>query len=398
MDAAYQGLVRGIIPTGENSIKQNEINEINTVADNYRFVRKYFAPHWYLYVLLIRLLTLHNPVREIWCFCRMLKVRSVNLYTNRPVEVPDNVELISTPMVSVVIPTLNRYEYLKDVLSDLEKQDYKNFEVLVCDQSDEYNQEFYNQWSLSLRIIRQSEKALWLARNSCIVASSGTLIALTEDDVRIKSDWLSSHLNCIESFSADASCGIFFPEGEEPIKSQKYYKLSDSFATGNTLIKKNVFETTGLFDRQFEGQRMGDGEFGLRCILSGFKIIQNPVAYCIDMKAPTGGLRQMGSWDSIRTRKLFDARPVPSVLYYIRTYFGKKSAIIYIIQNVPYSLVPYRFRKNKFIKRIYLILFIFFWPFLLFSIVKSWRSSTNKIKIGKLISKLYFCFILASLT
>jgi glycosyltransferase involved in cell wall biosynthesis len=29
------------------------------------------------------------------------------------------------PLVSVIIPTLNRYVYLKDVMEDLEKQDYK---------------------------------------------------------------------------------------------------------------------------------------------------------------------------------------------------------------------------------------------------------------------------------
>ena len=45
-------------------------------------------------------------------------------------------------MVSVVIPTLNRYTYLKDVLEDLEKQDYENFEVIVVDQSEPFQKNF----------------------------------------------------------------------------------------------------------------------------------------------------------------------------------------------------------------------------------------------------------------
>ena len=44
----------------------------------------------------------------------------------------------------------------------------------------------------------------------------------------------------------------------------------------NVLIKKVVFDKCGLFDRQFEKQRMGDGEFGTRIYLSGFKNISNP--------------------------------------------------------------------------------------------------------------------------
>ena len=71
-------------------------------------------------------------------------------------------------MVSVVIPTLNRYTYLKDVLEDLEKQDYENFEVIIVDQSEPFQKEFYDQFDLNIHLIYQEEKALWLARNTAI--------------------------------------------------------------------------------------------------------------------------------------------------------------------------------------------------------------------------------------
>jgi glycosyltransferase involved in cell wall biosynthesis len=388
MDAAYQGLVRGVIPVRANCVSQEDIHEITSVPDNYRFVRKYFATHWYIYVLLIRLLTLHNPIREIWYFIRMYKVRRINLYKNRPV-FSDNITILNDNLlVSVVIPTLNRYEYLKDVLADFEKQDYQNFEVLVCDQSDEFRQDFYENWKLDIRVIRQAEKALWLARNTCIKEAKGSIVAFSEDDVRIKPDWLRSHLLCIEIFEADASCGIFFPEGEEPADSQSFYKLSNQFATGNTLIRKSVFAKIGLFDRQFEKQRMGDGEFGLRCILAGFKMIQNPLAYCIDIKAPVGGLRQMGSWDSIRPKKMFDPRPIPSVLYFFRRYFGNGPAVFFLFQNIPFSYIPYKWKRNRVLKAIMLTFLLPVMPFLFISVLKSWRLSSNKIKEGTQIESL----------
>ena len=31
---------------------------------------------------------------------------------------------------------------------------------------------------------------------------------------------------------------------------------------------------------------VGDGEFGLRCLLGGFNVISNPMAFIIDVKAP----------------------------------------------------------------------------------------------------------------
>ena len=63
---------------------------------------------------------------------------------------------------------------------------------------------------------------------------------------------------------------------------------------------------------------MGDGEFGTRCYINGLFAVLNPLSPCTDVKASSGGLRQMGSWDSWRPLKFFSARPIPSVLYYSR--------------------------------------------------------------------------------
>jgi len=386
MDAAYQGLQRGLIPDAGNALPASGCREISDIGDNYRFVRKYFGTHWYVYVFLLRLLSLHNPFREIRSFLKNLRTRRMDMTLGfNQGDILNGVDsplLCSQPLVSVIIPTLDRYDYLQAVLADLEKQDYQNFEVIVCDQSQPFRAAFYENWKLDLRVIEQSEKALWLARNTSIRQARGSFIALTEDDVRLPADWLTNHLKCLDHFSADASCGIFFPEGAAPSPAQRVFRLSDIFATGNTLIRKQVFYTTGLFDRQFEGQRMGDGEFGLRCLLNGFRLVLNPLAYCLDIKAPTGGLRQMGSWDSWRPTRFFAPRPVPSVLYFIRKYYGNAASKYYLLQNIPGSLIPYQLKKSKGLKWFFWISAPFLLPFITFSIVRSWTLSSQKLKAG----------------
>lgn len=386
MDAAYQGLIKGVIPTEKNCIIQSDIQEITSIEDNYRFVKKYFALHWYVYILLIRLLTLNNPIKEVWYFFKLLSVVRVNLLIDNLKEKQYTPFLNDSPLISVVIPTLNRYEYLKVVLSDLENQDYKNFEVLICDQSDDFSEEFYANWNINIRVFRQVEKALWLARNTCIVEAKGTYIALTEDDVRLNSGWISAHLFCIKKFGADASCGIFFSEGGSPLASQLHFKLSEQFATGNSLIKKEVFSQIGLFDRQFEKQRMGDGEFGLRCILSGFILIQNPQAYCVDLKAPTGGLREFGLWDAFGRKGIFSPLPVPSTLYFSRKYFGNKSSLYWLLINVPRAFLPYRFKNNKVMKISFFIMTPLLLPMILIKNFRSWQIATKMLTFGAKIS------------
>lgn len=392
MDAAYQGLQKGLIPDSGNVLMASRCREISDIGDNYRFVRKYFGGHWYVYVFLLRLLSLHNPFREAWYFIKNLSTRrmdmTLGLNQGNVLEGYDSPLLRSRPLISVIIPTLNRYDYLQAVLSDLEKQDYQNFEVIVCDQSQPFWESFYEGWKLNIRIIEQSAPALWLARNTCIRHSKGGFIALTEDDVRLPADWLTSHLKCLDRFSAEASCGIFFPAGAAPSPAQRGFRLSDIFATGNTLIRKQVFNTTGLFDRQFEGQRMGDGEFGLRCLLHGFRLVLNPLAYCLDIKAPTGGLRQMGSWDSWRPTRFFAPRPVPSVLYFIRKYYGDKAALCYLLPNVKSSYIPYPWRHDRIKKLLAFVLIFIVFPFMIVSIVQSWRLASEKLRTGEKIDRI----------
>jgi glycosyltransferase involved in cell wall biosynthesis len=383
MDAAYQGLQRGVLPGKANSISQDNICEINTIQDNYRFVRKYFATHWYIYTLFIRLLTLHNPFREVGSFIRMYRTKRINLYLNVPVFSDFRTELNESPLVSVIIPTLNRYAYLKDVLADLEKQDYKNFEVLVCDQSDPFKMDFYSSWRLNLTLIRQEEKALWLARNTCISKAKGEYILLFDDDSRVQPDWIREHLICLESLNVSISAGVTHTiVGHGSSQKERYYHLSDVFDTGNSMVKRRVFEKNGLFDCQFEKQRMGDGEFGLRSLLSGFQVVSNPYAKRIHLKVETGGLRQMGSWDAIRPKNIFSPRPIPSVLYFFRKYFGKEATIYFLIQNITFSYMPYKWKKNKSYKAFMLLFLLPMLPFLIVSVLKSWRLSTVKLSEG----------------
>nr|WP_251059574.1 glycosyltransferase family A protein [Winogradskyella immobilis] len=342
--------------------------------------------------MLIRIFSFKKPFKE---FRNWFITRSTNRF--RYIEdtiVHDGWEqfqsqlIAESPKVSVVIPTLNRYHYLKDVLKDFEKQDYTNFEIIVVDQSEPFNSGFYDEFKLNINVIKQAEKALWLARNTAIRNASGKFIALSEDDVRIESDWISKHLKCIDFFKADISAGVFYPEGQNLPKARSFFMMASQFATGNAMLYKSVFKEIGLFDRQFEKQRMGDGEFGLRAYLNGFKSISNPEASCIDVKADVGGLREMGSWDAFRTKKWFAPRPIPSVLYFFRKYFGNKAAKYALMRTVPLSIMPYQFKKNKAMLIIGALVSILILPIVIVQVLKSWRMSNIKLREGELIERL----------
>jgi len=388
-DLSWQALQKGYVEEKETYTHFEDI----PLEDEYHFIHKYFHPVWCFYVLLLRVLSLKNPFKEIPAYLKGRKAKRSN-YLENPVEYPTykdfNSNLVEArPFITVIIPTLNRYEYLKDVLKDLQIQDYQNFEVIVVDQSEPFQQDFYKGWNLELNAIQQTEKALWLARNRAIQLAKGEYILLYDDDSRIDADWITQHLKTLDFFNADISSGVSISkEGGEVPAHYSFFHISSQLDTGNVLLKKEVFREIGLFDRQFEKQRMGDGEYGLRAYLNGFLNISNPYAKRLHLKVGSGGLREMGSWDAFRTEKWFSPRPIPSVLYFFRKYHGKKRAKLALLKTVPPSVIPYKFKRNKPMLLIGVFLSVFLLPVIMIQVYKSWTLSGQKLKKGAKIDKL----------
>ncbi len=388
-DLSWQAVNKGYIGNAEVYTSFKKL----PVVDEYRFLRKYFHPVWVLYVLMLRIFSFKNPFLEITAWKKSSDVKKSN-YLKNPISYInwttfESAIVAEKPFVSIVIPTLNRYKYLKDVLEDLEKQEYKNFEVIIVDQSYPFQEDFYKKFNLDIQLIQQTERALWLARNHAIEISKGEYILLFDDDSRVAPDWISNHLKCLDFFNADISSGVSLSAvGAEVPQNYSFFRISDQIDTGNVLLKKQVFRDIGLFDRQFEKQRMGDGEYGLRAYLNGFKNISNPYASRIHLKVGSGGLREMGSWDAFRPKNLFAPRPIPSVLYLYRKYYGRKRSLFAILRTVPQSIIPYRYKKNKKMLIVGLLISLFLFPFVLLQVCISWRLATKKLIEGAMIKKL----------
>lgn len=392
-DLSWQTIHKGYIGNAETYSSFQKVPEV----DEYRFIRKYFNTVWVFYVLFLRLLSFNNPFREISAWRKSRNTKKSD-YLKNPIQNNDwgNFQSslkVENPLVSVVIPTLNRYEYLKDVLLDLEQQDYKNFEVIIVDQSKPFQKDFYDSFSqglgMDINLIHQEERALWLARNQAVQISKGEYLLLFDDDSRVEPDWISNHLKCLDFFKADISAGISISTvGAEVPANYAFFHISSQLDTGNVLLKKQIFREIGLFDRQFEKQRMGDGEFGLRAYLHGFRNISNPYAKRLHLKVGSGGLREMGSWDAFRPKNLFAPRPIPSVIYLFRKYYGQERSILAILKTVPQSIIPYRYKKNQKMLVLGLFISLFLFPFVILQVIISWRLASKKLAEGEKIERL----------
>jgi glycosyltransferase involved in cell wall biosynthesis len=389
VDKAYELFRSGYISTNEEEALRTE-SSLFPVEDEYGFIKKHFGKLYTYYIFILRVFSgsaIRTELKGLFGSRKFSKMKS--LHCKVGLTNIDSYILKDTPFASIILPTLNRYKFLMNVLKDLEKQTYTKFEVIIVDQSDDYNPEFYNNFhNLNLKTIHIKKKGVWNARNYGIREAAGGVILFTEDDVRVPEEWLESHLKCLEYFKCDISSGLLVDAEEHIEERQPVFKWSEQLPTGNVAIKKLVFKSVGLFDLQFERQRMGDGEFGLRSYLNGFKNISNPAAYCIDIKADTGGFREFGAWDAYRTKKIFGPRPVPSVLYFYRKYFNRELTLLALLKNIPPSIIPYEFKRNRRLLIAGSFSIIFFIPLVIFQVALSWRLASNKLKEGAKIEQL----------
>ncbi len=389
MDIGFRGFHSGHMAT----IQRDNISQIfllpkPSLKDEYRFVAKYWGFPFLCFALITRLISLCNPFKEISAAKPSFRIKRHDLFKySQPIKEYACFEsdlIKSNPFVSVIIPTLNRYNYLADALTDLEKQNHSNFEVIIIDQSDNYNEAFYSRFNLKIRFIRQNEKLLWTARNKAIKSSGADYLLFFDDDSRVEADWIEQHLKCIDYFDADISAGVSLAtSGSKVSKSYTYFRWADQFDSGNALVKKSVFKEIGLFDIQYNKMRQGDGEFGYRAFLNGYRSISNPFAARVHLKVKEGGLREMGSWDAFRQKKWFQPKPVPSVLFQYRKYLSPEETKHAVILGLMLSNVSYRHKKSSSMLFLSFLLFLVKSPVLYFQYRKADRIASEMLQRDK---------------
>ncbi len=231
--------------------------------------------------------------------------------------------------VSVIIPTLDRYPYLRTLLGQLRRQTVPPAEIIVIDQTAEDRrdarlaEEFAD---LPLRVIYQDTPGQCTARNAGLSLAGGDAILFVDDDDEVGSDLIEAHLRNLGRFGADVSSGAAHEVGAGPLPENfTYTRASDVFPTNNTLIRRAVLHRSGLFDLAYDRRKRADGDLGMRVYLSGAVMVHSPETAVLHHHAPQGGLRvhraRVVTYASSRKRVGQRHLPSASEVYLAMRYF-----------------------------------------------------------------------------
>jgi glycosyltransferase involved in cell wall biosynthesis len=207
--------------------------------------------------------------------------------------------LSTTPRISVIIPTLGRYDYIGGALDSLLNQTIVIHEVIVIDQNPPEARQpkrYEGYEKINLKIIWQNERGQSLARNTGLSTATGEYVFMFDDDSIAYPDLLKRHLEPVLSGKYDVSTGVALPPSPTSYSLPKEFqnpRLSQTFDTGNSLMRLELIRRIGGLDRNFDFGPGADADLGIRLYLAGYRILHNPQAIRIHFKAP-GGLRIHG--------------------------------------------------------------------------------------------------------
>ena len=207
--------------------------------------------------------------------------------------------------ISVIIPTYNRPDNLKECLDYLKSQtlNRKLYEIIVIDDGSSVELEPLVNQSLGgsgIRyfFIKQDNSGPAEARNKGVLAATSEAVLFIGDDIMVGRNYLSEHLNFhLKNPSFDMAM-LGFTTWSKNIKISDfmvwleasgiqfgYNNLKPSqavgynyFYTSNLSLKKRFMLDNGLFNKSFRHAAFEDSELGYRLIKAGLKLIYNPAA------------------------------------------------------------------------------------------------------------------------
>lgn len=97
----------------------------------------------------------------------------------------------SSPFISIIVCTRDRALSLRRCLESLESLRYDNFEVLVVDNASRSDETRNLVAGTRFRYVREERPGLDSARNCGLHAAAGEIVAYTDDDVRVDTNWLN---------------------------------------------------------------------------------------------------------------------------------------------------------------------------------------------------------------
>lgn len=225
-----------------------------------------------------------------------------------------NFKVVEKPLVSIIVPFFNKVEYTIDCLFALNKQAFKNYEVILIDDASSRDDCSILSSINGVTVIRNEVNLGYLL--SCNLAASeskGDYIVQLNNDTLVLEGWLESLINTFEQHPEaglvgslllavngqiseaggiifnDAS-GYNYGRGKSPYEKRFNYCREVDYCSGaSIIIKRRIWESLGGYDETYAPAYYEDTDLAMRVRALGYKVIYNPFSRVVHHEGISSG-------------------------------------------------------------------------------------------------------------
>ena len=267
---------------------------------------------------------------------------------------------MKNPKISVIIPVYNKEKTLKQCLSSVLNQTYKNYEVIIVDNnSNDKSKEIIREFgkkNKKMRYLFESKISRGAARRKGGVNAKGEIILMIDSDCIVPKNWIKEIIEPIIKYKQVAVQGMIKPTvlnywsrhiQEENKKSIKKMLKEGEFnwlRTGNFAIKRSVLRDVGYTNPDLVYAE--DEELMVKLRLKNYKLyFKNTVVFHDYPKNPLELFKKKfkyGEWTS-KIRKMYGDKKwvfLPETpVNHLRYILGITSDLLSLNKDIWYNLV-----------------------------------------------------------
>ncbi|MFZ1809264.1 MAG: glycosyltransferase family A protein [Cyclobacteriaceae bacterium] len=358
-----------------------EVKHDFNINEEFRFVRKNFPAKWFWWVLIrnisrygLRALGSAWKTRHIVQQHHLLKG-----FTPAP-----SIAEMTEGSVSLLIPTLDRYEYLINELEQLKNQTLRPFEILITDQTKkEFRDSHFlkNYSDLNIRYFPQDEQGQCYAWNKLLSEAKGEFVLFLGDDADgITPDFIARLVSDCRYYNADMVASHVVEVGiEKSDDNDNNIRLADGFPI--CLVKRSLLLKTGFMDKVFNRDIRADHDLAMRCHKLGALMIYDKGCTILHHRAPSGGLRthkaRVHTWSKSKSDLFLILLPTFSEFYLMRKYYNEAQ----VKEELATRMFSLFFIHGAWAKRVFrLLVVIIKYPYIKYQMHKRNKWSKRKLK------------------
>ena len=186
------------------------------------------------------------------------------------------------PLISIIMATYNRANYIKEALDSIKRQTFKDYEIIVADDGSTDNTKEILENYGGVRYLLLEHGGIATTRNAAVSAARGKWIAFLDSDDLWQEEKLQKQVDYIQ---AHPDCRIVYtkfsnftdvPEDKLDERQQELLQVDDiEWYLPSALVDARLFAEVGMFDKKWEPN--DDTEWNFR-----LKFYQINMSHCIN--------------------------------------------------------------------------------------------------------------------